>query len=391
MINKVRIKFVIIVLSILFGVFAIFFGVACAGFDTLSKTAIKHNLAELTKTVIDKENDQTQFNAIVVKIYDKNLNHLVYNDTFDANLFTEQQVDYLVRVALSRPYPTGSIETIYYHMIYLETGETLLVASDMSNHLETSRSNMLNTLFILLVFYLILAIIVYGLSSTLFKPIKEAFNKQKQFVSNASHELKTPLSIISANAEVLKKSENNEWINNIQSQTQRMDTLITDMLTLAKMDEGKVERKKEIFNLSQLVLENALPFDAVAFENKKTIRLDITDQLTYTGDSSAVKNIVNILLDNAVKHAHKNSEIVLTLKKENGKITLSVFNVGSHIPNKLSNKIFERFYRGDKSRARASGGSGLGLAIAKHIADDNKWKIHAISKLGESMTITVTF
>ena len=167
--------------------------------------------------------------------------------------------------------------------------------------------------------------------------------------------------------------------------------LVTDMLTLAKMDEGNINLSKMEFDLSSEITNTALPFDAVAFEKGRTIELDVCPEVKLSGDLQSLKTIVNILLDNAIKHSSENSTIYVKLKKENGKTVFSVENSGSSVPDEDSNKVFERFYRGDKSRSRDSGGSGLGLSIAKSIADANKWKISARSRLNESMVIKVIF
>jgi signal transduction histidine kinase len=261
----------------------------------------------------------------------------------------------------------------------------------MTDTLTTFGVTTLTALIILICIYGLLFFIVWALSFKVFSPIKEAFFKQKQFISNASHELKTPLTIISANADVLSQDVDNQWLQNIKDQANRMNDLVADMLSLAKIDEGKIRIKKEKFNISQIVLGSSLPFDAVAFEKGKTLTLNVEDNIEYFGDIQSVKNIVNILIDNAVKHADNGGDVNLTLKKESTKIVLSVFNTGSQIPDDDVDKIFERFYRGDTSRSRDSGGSGLGLSIAKSIADRNKWKISAKSKLNESMVITVIF
>jgi signal transduction histidine kinase len=185
-------------------------------------------------------------------------------------------------------------------------------------------------------------------------------------------------------------SENDsKWVNNIKSQTNRMNDLIQDMLSLAKIDEDKIKLLREKFNVSDEVNEVALAFDAVAFEKNKNLQLFIKPDIFYVGDKQSLKQILSILLDNAVKHADENGQIVVELKKENGRISLSVFNTGSNIPAENANKIFERFYRGDHSRSRESGGSGLGLSIAKSIADANNWKISATSIPDQSMLITL--
>ena len=251
-------------------------------------------------------------------------------------------------------------------------------------------SNTLKILFALLSVFFSLFVVVYLLSFKVFEPIKETLEKQKRFISDASHELKTPLTIISANADVLKQTCDSQWLDNIKSQTERMDNLVSDMLTLAKLDERKAMISEEPCDVSQLVLDTALPFDAVAFEKNKTLTLDIKPDIKAVADRQNVKKITSILIDNAIKHSYANGEIKVSVYRENNKVYLTVFNTGSDIPDDKSDKIFERFYRGDKSRSRESGGSGLGLSIAKSIADNNKWKISAQSKLGESMKITVT-
>ena len=223
------------------------------------------------------------------------------------------------------------------------------------------------------------------------KPLRTSLETQQQFFANASHELKTPVSIISANVEVISEENSSQWTSNIKSQTERMSLLIEDMLSIAKLDENNYEIFNEKLDLSQIILENALYFDTVAYEKGKTLTLNIQPNIIHTCDKNSVVKIVNTLLDNAVKHASENGEIILELKKENSKIILSVFNTGSEVPDKDSNKVFERFYRADSSRARSTGGSGLGLAIAKSISDANKWKLTAESKLNESMTITLIF
>ena len=203
--------------------------------------------------------------------------------------------------------------------------------------------------------------------------------------------LKTPLSIISATTDVLEQETNSQWISNIKSQTVRMNSLVEDMLSLAKFDEGTTKLKVEKFNLSNEVFNATLPFEVLAFEKRKKLIINVQPNIAYNGDKACVNQIVNILLDNAIKHANVDGEIVLELKKEKNKnVYLTVFNTGSDVPDQQSNKVFERFYRADSSRSRETGGSGLGLSIAKSVADMNKWKISAISKQNESMTIIVT-
>ena len=391
MIKRAQIKFICIVMSILLAVFAVIFSVSFLIFRDFNERAIERTLEDAKNNFVEMT-DNTEQNRSIIAIITKSSDgtyHLgdVY---FDDKIFTDDFVKQVIDTALSRTHATGSINSVYYKITQNES-YYLLVAADMSLSDAAFRSDILKVFAWLAIIYGILFFIVWQLSFSVFKPIKEAFYKQKQFISNASHELKTPLTIISANAEVINEKGDNPWANNIKSQTERMDVLIADMLTLAKMDEDKVQLNLVEFNLSDEIINDSLAFDAVAFEKGKTLNIDIEPDILYKGDLLSVKKLVSILLDNAVKHADPCGEILVTLKKENGKTVLTVFNSGSFVPTEDSNKVFERFYRGDSSRSRESGGSGLGLSIAKSIADINKWKINAVSIPEVSMTVTVVF
>jgi len=390
MIKKAQIRFICITMSILLAVFGVIFFVSYVLISTINERTIERTLDDVRTGFTTLKNEYI-FDKSIVALITPNQNSL-YSSTcwYDSEIFTNEQVDHIVKEALNSPVQSGSIGNVYYN-ITQHGSQFLLVAADMTDHILIYKTATLNAFLTFLGIYLLLFFIVWRLSFKVFQPIRESFYKQKQFISNASHELKTPITIISANADVLKQNSDNQWISNIKSQAERLDVLIADMLALAKIDEGKVKINFEEFNLSDEVTENVLPFDAVAFEKGKTLNLDISPDIIYKGDVSSVKKIVNILLDNAVKHASTNGEINVSLKKENGKIILAVFNTGSDIPFHDSYKVFERFYRGDSSRSRESGGSGLGLSIAKSIADSNKWKISAVSHPGESMTISVIF
>lgn len=395
MIKKAQLSFICITMSILFTVFGIIFVVAHFVLHNMTESNIDQTLTTAKDDYFLYGNDVVFEDGIISLItFNPLTNSYTYNYIFDKETFTEDTVKEIIDTAIFRPYYSGKINNVYYKAFALDATQTkyILVAAEMSGAIAEFEQILLELFFVLTGIFLILFYIVYRLSFAIFKPIKESLVKQKQFISNASHELKTPLSIISANADVLKQSgEDNQWLSNIRSQTDRMGVLVSDMLTLAKMDEGNTKRSRTEFNLSEEVINSALPFDAVAFEKGKTLDLDVSDDIMVTGEKESAKQIISILLDNAIKHASENGEIKVSLKKENGRIALTVFNTGSLVPAEDSNKIFERFYRGDKSRSRESGGSGLGLAIARGIADANKWKISAESEYGVSMTITVVF
>ena len=339
----------------------------------------------------DSEESFFQPNAIICKLSANNPSQNSHQDVwFDNYVFSEQTANDIIYDIIQNKYTTGKIDNIYYK-IFPDGNELVIVAINASDLILAERNTILDIFLILLAIYTFLFIIVTGLSFSVFKPIKDAFRKQKQFISNASHELRTPLAIISANADVLKQDANNQWLDNIKSQTARMDILVDDMLTLAKIDEGKISVIREKFVISDEVLSTTLPFEALAFEKGKALIVDVQPNVAYTGNKISVNQVLNILIDNAIKHASENGSIIIDFHKEKGKPVLSVSNTGSLVPENQANKVFERFYRGDNSRARETGGSGLGLSIAKSICDANNWKISAKSVLGESMTITIIF
>ncbi len=393
MIKKAQIKFICFTIALLFVIFSIIFGASYILLKNVNDRGIIHNLEYVERDYKDTQGQISSNNSFVAKVSkaSQNAGEIIEISKSNESIFTDQDIERIINVILSNGYKSGSVGQVYYKIESLPF-DNIIIASNVSEILQEFRLNVLNALSILLIIFFVLVILVVLWSFNVFSPIKDAFVKQKQFISNASHELKTPLTIISANAEIIKNTDNSQWVENINSQTERMNLLVNDLLTLAKIDEQKVPLSSLEFNLSEVITNDTLPFDAVAFEKGKMLLLDVQPDIQYKGDLQSVKNMVNILLDNAIKHAEKGGEIRVSLKKENSKISLTVFNTGSNVPDHQANKVFERFYRADASRSRESGGgSGLGLSIAKGIAMNNKWKITAVSKLNQYMSITVVF
>ncbi len=311
-----------------------------------------------------------------------------FDSLIDKTTFSIEQATNIVTKACQFKSKSGNFGKIYYKF-YDESGRNILVAIDMTDSVNMRLSLLGRIALVACTIYLILFLIVLFISDKIFQPIKENLEKQKQFISDASHELKTPITIISANTDVLKDIDDNQWLDNIKTQTKRLETIVSDMLSLAKAQEVQQDAVLDNFNISQEIIDAVLPFDALAFENQKVIISDITPNVQYYGNKQDIVKITNILIDNAVKYTTNGGKIFVSLVKDSGKIILTVKNDGSNVPNQDANKIFERFYRAESSRSRNTGGSGLGLAIAKNICDNNKWKIFAISELNVSMQITV--
>ena len=208
-------------------------------------------------------------------------------------------------------------------------------------------------------------------------PLEESYQKQKQFISDAGHELKTPVSVVSANAELLEREfGDNQWLKNIQYENERMGVLISQLLDLARTEN--VTPQMEFIDFSHLVSGEALPFESVAFEKGLELKTDISDNIKVTGNTTQLKQLVSILLDNAIKHTSEKGDVFCKLIKENNFAKISVINKGDEIPKEHRKKLFERFYRVDDARNSESNHYGLGLAIAKAIVDSHKGKIEVL-------------
>lgn len=215
--------------------------------------------------------------------------------------------------------------------------------------------------------------IAVQLAKRIVQPLEESYQKQKQFISDAGHELKTPVSVVSANAELLSREiGSNQWLSNIQYENERMGQLVGQLLELARTEN--VEPVLEHLDLSRLAAGETLAFESVAFEHGIALNAQIADGLHIEGEELKLRQLVAILIDNAIRHS-TGKEIRLDLKEERSHIFLSVINQGEEIPPEQQKQLFERFYRSDAARSSADGHYGLGLAIAKAIVIAHKGKI----------------
>lgn len=244
--------------------------------------------------------------------------------------------------------------------------------------------------------FLLFYISVYLTNKTI-KPIKESFEKQKQFIADASHELKTPLAIIRTNTSVITSNKDKtvdsqiKWINYISNQVDRMAKLIDDMLSLTKLDSNKVMEEKSSFDFSKVLDSILLGFEAVVFENNIILETEIQKNVDLKANKEEIKKLCSILLDNALKYTNSGGRIDVILYEDKNKVYLKVKNTGDGIKKEDLEKIFERFYRVDTSRARETGGYGLGLSIAKSIVEIHNGKIYAESNIGKDTTFIVEF
>ena len=248
--------------------------------------------------------------------------------------------------------------------------------------------------------FLLAGLLVFGLSFFLarmsLRPVEHAFSEQQRFVQDASHELKTPLTVILANLSILKSrpgasiQEEMLWIQNTETEARRMQELTERLLFLAKADSKRLSPKIERLSLSGLTEAAALPFTALAFERGLRLEIKLEAGLYVKGDAQALTQLLAILIDNALKYAKFGSEVTVRLVRQKKQALLSVHNEGEVIPQDALPHLFDRFYRVDKSRARAQGGYGLGLSIAKTIASSHGGDIRAESSAEYGTCFTAT-
>jgi signal transduction histidine kinase len=321
----------------------------------------------------DRENKvQVDYFAI---IFDKNKEIYRYDNVQDDNSMTDEQFEYLAYKAVNAENYTDLISIYQYYRLEKDYGYVVVFTNKSSENVLMKKMMMIS-IFVTLIAMLILLGVAVILSGWTVKPVKEAFANQKQFISDASHELKTPLTVISANTDLLESEiGDNKWLGYIKGQTERMRTLVYELLDLSRMDSAYEPHKAFAhFSLSNAVNNATLPFEGSAFEQQKNLMIDIQENINYFGNEKQIKQLTAIFIDNALKYSNEKGNIRVTLKKEHDKTILEFFNTGCTIKDSERDKIFERFYRSDSSRARQTGGYGLGLAIAKSIMESHKMK-----------------
>ena len=234
-------------------------------------------------------------------------------------------------------------------------------------------------------------IISLNITKRIVKPVNESFIRQKQFIYDASHELKTPIAIISASAEMLEKNpKEKKWLDNIKTENNRMNKLVISLLDLSKSENIKENEVYTSVNLSKVIKNKALTFESLIYENSLELDVYVVNDIMFNCNEDRIKELLSILMDNAIKHSLPNSQITVKLSKEKNNIYLAVKNKGKEIPISEREKIFERFYRLDKSRNRDDNRYGIGLSIAKNIVINHNGTINVNCKDGYT-TFIVNF
>ena len=302
---------------------------------------------------------------------------------------TSTAIDYAVEAVASGA--ARGFADDYRFTVYASGEETHVVFLDCGRELGSFRSFLATSAAVSAAGLLAVTLLLIFFSGRIVKPFSENYEKQRRFITDAGHELKTPLTIIDADAEVLEMDlGENEWLGDIRTQTKRLAELTNSLILLSRMEEQPRMEKIE-FPLSDVVEETVETFQALARTRGKTLSSRVQPMLSMNGDEKAIRQLLTILLDNAVKYADEGGRIEAVLEKQKNTLRLSVFNTAESVSRESLAHLFDRFYRADASRNSGTGGYGLGLSIDSAVVAAHRGKISASSPDGKSLRITAVF
>lgn len=283
----------------------------------------------------------------------------------------------------------GSIDDYIYLVRILKSGNTVYIFVNNKEALQNSKQFFIVSIFIFLLSVIVFTIISYYLSRWMIKPSEKAIKNQKIFVANISHDLKTPITIIRANADLIENEvKNKKSIKYIQQETEKLNHLVNEMLTLTRIDNTISKENFKSFNFGDSLFDVVLPFESIAYEKGIRFNINIDEVTDYFGDESNIQKLAEILIDNAMSYTAKGGIVDVDAYENSKAVTLSVTNTGEPISDEKKVEIFDRFYRESKSRESTGNHYGLGLSIANTIVKKHNGKISIESKNGKN-TFTV--
>lgn len=284
----------------------------------------------------------------------------------------------------------GSIDDYIYVVRTLRSGNVVYIFVNNKEALQNSKQFFIVSIFIFLLSVIVFTIISYYLSRWMIKPSEKAIKNQKIFVANISHDLKTPITIIRANADLIENEvKNKKSIKYIQQETEKLNHLVNEMLTLTRIDNTISKENFKNFNFGDSLFDVVLPFESIAYEKGIKFNINIDEVIDYFGDETNIQKLAEILIDNAMSYTAKGGIVDVDAYENSKAVTLSVTNTGEPISDEKKEEIFDRFYRESKSRESTGNHYGLGLSIASTIVKKHNGKISVESKNGKN-TFTVT-
>lgn len=398
MISSLRRKFIVVSAAIISVVVATvfiivnllnYYNIWDNGNASISK--IKDNpvlVSDLVNSRFDVDAVADTRGLIVAVVDDSNKATQIYSKNLQLDEITQMNI---VRVALNNVNNENEAYVDNYKYEYMQhNGKNILFLVDVDRELKVFNLFLLNSLIVVSVIIIFVVILLIIMSKKVISPIVENVKKQKQFITYASHELKTPLAIISSNTELLAiENGKSKWLGNINKQIDRLSNLIASLIEFSKAEE-KDTIVREKFSLTDLVEDRVEDFLDLAEFNSKKITTNIKEDVEYNGEYDSIFQVIDILLDNAIKYSDDESSISVELYTNMGLPKLIISNKAKFVQKGNLDKVFDRFYRDEHSRENNQG-YGLGLALAKLIIDRHGAKIRAFSKVDGEFTVEITF
>ncbi len=310
------------------------------------------------------------------------------------NIITVQTNEEAIKLAstvLNKKKENGFINSFFYKVLQNKTSIKIVVFIESTQQLDFIDNFLFVSCLVGFIGVLFVGCFASLFSKKVVKPFYENNQRQKQFVTDASHELKTPLSVIMADVDVLKMEYGeNEWIESIQGQTKKLTKLVSNLVQLARMDEGKIQMVYEKLDLSSILEEITDVYQKPFENNKVNCIINIQDGLRITADDNAIRQVLSTLFDNALKYTNTGGDFKVDAYQKGKQTVIALYNTCDYIDKNSMNKLFDRFYRGDKSRSQKEG-FGIGLSFAKSIIQMNGGSISAVTQDEKSITFTLIF
>ena len=305
---------------------------------------------------------------------------------------TEEEAAAMAQSVYTRQQATGHSGVFKYQMRRYTDGNLTIFFLDTSEQLYMMVRVLALSLGVGLLCWLLMLLLVILLSRRAIYPIAQSIERQKQFVTNAGHEIKTPLAIIAANTEAMELYQGeSKWSKNIHTQVQRLNTLMQQLLQLSRMEEGGTEKVAAEFSFSALLVEAIRPFQEPLALRGVVLTVDIQPDVQLYADKDAILQLISILLDNAVKYSKDGGQVVVLLQKTERHPVLQIKNTCAALPDTAPERLFDRFYRGDAARTQKNGGYGIGLSMAQAIVAAHKGTITAAYIQPDWVCFTVRF
>ena len=322
--------------------------------------------------------EETQFSTRFFTVWLNGSDEIGRTDVTARASITEAEIESYVEDAVKQGRERGWISDYRYKMQGTEVGTTIVFVNGSMNRSMTNRLLFTSFLVLLGSAALILTLTVL-ISKRVVRPVAESYEKQKQFITDANHELKTPLTLILSNLDIVEgEVGKNEWLDDIRSEGERMGLLINQLVTLSRMDESQSHMERSSFDLSAAMADTVSEFQQLAAERGRKLYVWIEPNIHYEGDEMLIRRLAAILLDNAVKYCDDGGTIRVEVCQRRHPV-ITVENTYSDVKNLELDKLFDRFYRADKART-FSGSFGVGLSIARSIVRNHRGSIHAYQK-----------